>query len=209
MACSPYDTSQDSTVWSRKQNKSKLAEGLSPVRHPQAIIGEGIISNSRKHEHMIGEGLAPATDSISDGEDLARGDFLDPVKSLTFNDEDADYQMASSLPIPTPVTGVIAYGMDGQQLNECGHALSETGNETGASEQQQTQEFADFHEQFLNNHISTIDEDFEGENMTSEFSTQRTQTKNKREIDPSLKSNTGEKESETPLPRYLDDLNRA
>lgn len=41
----------------------------------------------------------------------------------------------------------------------------------------------DFHEQFLNNHISTIAEDFEGENMTSEFSTQRTQTKDRRNID--------------------------
>lgn len=44
--------------------------------------------------------------------------------------------------------------------------------------------------------------------MTSEFSTQRTQTKDRRNIDQSLKSNTGEKESETPLPRYLDDINR-
>lgn len=31
----------------------------------------------------------------------------------------------------------------------------------------------DFHEQFLNNHIATIEEDFEGENLTSDFSTQQ------------------------------------
>ena len=46
LAGSPYDKSQESTVRSRKAHKSKLAEVLSPLRQPQAIIGEGIISNN-------------------------------------------------------------------------------------------------------------------------------------------------------------------
>jgi hypothetical protein len=42
----------------------------------------------------------------------------------------------------------------------------------------------------LHNHISTIDEDFEGENMTSEFSTQKTQAKDKKNFAASEKTNT-------------------
>ena len=34
LAGSPYDSSQSSTVRSRKQQKSKLTENLSPMRHP-------------------------------------------------------------------------------------------------------------------------------------------------------------------------------
>ena len=41
LAGSPYDSSQSSTVRSRKAQKSKLSEQLSPLRQPQAIIGEG------------------------------------------------------------------------------------------------------------------------------------------------------------------------
>lgn len=34
--------------------------------------------------------------------------------------------------------------------------------------------FDDFHQQFLNNHPSTIEEDFEGENLPSEMTSQQT-----------------------------------
>ena len=53
LAGSPYDSSEDmSTVRSRKAHKSKLTDNkLSPMRQPQAIIGEGIISNNNnRHE---------------------------------------------------------------------------------------------------------------------------------------------------------------
>ena len=69
----------------------------------------------------------------------------------------------------------------------------------------------------MNNHISTIEEDFEGENMTSEFSTQRTQNKDHRNGGAgnitdravtlaSQKSGTDGDKKETPLPRHLDDI---
>ena len=86
LAGSPYDqsTSGDdtSTVRSRKAHKSKLTDNkLSPMRQPQAIIGEGIISNNHgDHEQMIGEGLAA---------------------ELHFQDE-TDFQLASSCPLPGP-----------------------------------------------------------------------------------------------------------
>lgn len=52
LAGSPYDdkSSESSTVRSRKAHKSKLSDKLSPLRQPQAIIGEGIISNNNRHE---------------------------------------------------------------------------------------------------------------------------------------------------------------
>ena len=41
-----YQSPPDSTVRSRKAHKSRIGEDLSPLRQPQAIVGEGIISNN-------------------------------------------------------------------------------------------------------------------------------------------------------------------
>ena len=67
-----YQSPPDSTVRSRKAHKSRIGEDLSPLRQPQAIVGEGIISNNA--DQQIGEGLAPA-DALSEGDDLARAEF--------------------------------------------------------------------------------------------------------------------------------------
>ena len=76
------------------------------MRQPQAIIGEGIISNNnQRHEQIIGEGLASG---MSDCDDLARADFMGTVKSMHFSEED-DFKMASSLPIPAPDSQVSVY----------------------------------------------------------------------------------------------------
>lgn len=70
---------------SRKAHKSKLTENLSPLRQPQAIIGEGIISmNNNKGDQMIGEGLASANSGC---DDLARADFMGAVKAIHFSEE--------------------------------------------------------------------------------------------------------------------------
>ena len=79
LAGSPYDqSSQGSTVRSRKAQKSKLMSHFSPVTQPQAIIGEGIISNNRD-EQIIGEGLASAGNYC---DDFARTDFMGTVKAI-------------------------------------------------------------------------------------------------------------------------------
>jgi len=44
----------------------------------------------------------------------------------------------------------------------------------GMSCNDQVINFDDFHQQFLNNHPSTIEEDFEGENLISEMTSQQT-----------------------------------
>lgn len=120
LAGSPYDAeSPSSTVRSRKMKQSRLADkDLSPVRHIQGVIGEGIMSNNRnKHDNIIGEGLASSMNGCDDFSPAA--DFSNnPVKSLNFNDDDTDYQMASSCPIPAPVTSITAYGTDGQPLDD-------------------------------------------------------------------------------------------
>ncbi len=78
--------------------------------------------------------------------------------------------MANSMPLPAPSNQVTSECQDENQTqSEAPLAQSEMQNSTNG--------YQDFHEQFLNNHIATIEEDCEGENMTSEFSTQRTQTK--------------------------------
>ena len=102
------------------------------------------------------------------------------VKAIKFGEEEEnEFRMASSCPIPAPVTQVIATSPTDKRNNQ--QPLSENGDDQADGDKQGQenggQTYQDFHEQFLNNHISTIEEDFEGENMTSEFSTQRTQNK--------------------------------
>lgn len=141
-------------------------------------MGEGIISNNA--DQQIGEGLAPAN-ALSEGDDLARADFTGSgcvahanlsANSANEDDNEADFQLASSLPLPAPVTQVVAVPRGPSDSQPQPTSQSEDGD--------QRQNFDDFHDQFLNNHISTIEEDFEGENMTSEFSTQRTNAKDPR-----------------------------
>ena len=162
LAGSPYDqSSEGSTVRSRKAQKSKLLNHMSPVTQPQAIIGEGIISNNND-ESIIGEGLASAN---TYGDDLARADFMGTVKAIQFNEEVDLQAMANSMPLPDP-------SYQTTELAQAdGHTLSEGVNQ---EEFQNSHTYEDFHDEFLHNHISTIEEDFEGENLTSEFSTQRT-----------------------------------
>ena len=99
LAGSPFDdqSSQESTVRSRKAQKSKLANQLSPVTQPQAIIGEGLLSNN--DESIIGEGLASANTYC---DDLARADFMGTVKTIQFNEESEFQAMANSMPLPDP-----------------------------------------------------------------------------------------------------------
>ena len=64
---------------SRKAQKSKLLNNLSPVAQPHGMIGEGIISNTNDNDAMIGEGLAP-TNTICD--ELSKPDFMGTVKAI-------------------------------------------------------------------------------------------------------------------------------
>ena len=100
LAGSPYtsQSSQGSTVRSRKAQKSKLMSHFSLVTLSQAIIGEGIISNNRD-EQIIGEGLASANSYC---DDFARSDFMGTVKAIQFNEERELQVLANSMPLPEP-----------------------------------------------------------------------------------------------------------
>ena len=132
------------------------------------------------------------------------------ANSINEDDAEADFQLASSLPLPAPVTQVVAIPRGSSDSQPQPTSQSENGD--------QQQNFDDFHDQFLNNHISTIEEDFEGENMTSEFSTQRTNAKDlpggsdrgragNHPGGSGSASGSVSQKGETPLPRDLDDIN--
>ena len=66
------------------------------MTQPQAIIGEGIISNNHD-EQIIGEGLASANTYC---DDLTRADFIGTVKAIQFREDGNLAPMSNSMPIP-------------------------------------------------------------------------------------------------------------